>query len=82
MNKYRFSPAGVLLGLILGPIAENGLRDLLIISDNSPISFMLTRPISLTILFLIFLALYFSFRPRPWAEEEVSMESSSKQQAE
>lgn len=69
MNKHRFSPAGVLLGLILGPIAEDGLRDMLIISDNSPISFILTRPIAVVVLLFIVLALYFSFRPQPWAEK-------------
>jgi len=70
MVKYNYSPAGVLLGLILGPIAENGLRDTLVVSYGSPISFMLTRPISIGIIVLIIAALYFSFRPKPWEEEE------------
>lgn len=47
MYKYRFSPAGLLLGLILGPIAENGLRDLMVVSHCNPIAFTLGRPISL-----------------------------------
>lgn len=70
MVKHNYSPAGVLLGLILGPIAENGLRDTLVVSYGSPISFMLTRPISIGILVLIAAALFFSFRPKPWEEEE------------
>jgi putative tricarboxylic transport membrane protein len=57
MTKYDFGPAGVLLGIILGPIVENGLRDLLIISDGAPIAFILTRPIAL--------APYFSFKSKP-----------------
>ncbi|MDH3739188.1 MAG: hypothetical protein OER92_08330, partial [Alphaproteobacteria bacterium] len=69
MNKYNFSPAGVLLGLILGPIAEDGLRDLLIVSDNSPLSFIFTRPIAVVILLCIVLALYFSFKPQPWSKK-------------
>jgi putative tricarboxylic transport membrane protein len=69
MIKTNFSPAGVLLGLILGPIAENGLRDLLIVSHGSPVSFVLTRPISVALLVGIGLALYFSLRPKPWEEE-------------
>jgi putative tricarboxylic transport membrane protein len=70
MNKHRFSPAGTLLGLILGPIAENGLRDLLVVAPGNPIVFMFTRPISLTIIVLIALALWFSTRSKPWEEEK------------
>ena len=50
MEKHNFSTAGVLLGLILGPIAEDGLRNLLTISDDAPISFMMGRPVSLIII--------------------------------
>jgi putative tricarboxylic transport membrane protein len=70
MVKHNYSPAGVLLGVILGPIAEDGLRDMLVVSYGSPITFMLTRPISLTILVLIAMAVFFSLRPKPWEEEE------------
>ncbi len=70
MSKHRFSPAGTLLGLILGPIAENGLRDLLVVAPGNPIVFMFTRPISLTIIVLIVLALLFSTRSKPWEEEK------------
>jgi putative tricarboxylic transport membrane protein len=69
MNKHRFSPAGTLLGIILGPIAEAGFRDTIIVSHGSPISFVLTRPISVGLLVGIVLALYFSLRPKPWEKE-------------
>ena len=59
MEKHNFSTAGVLLGLILGPIAEDGLRNLLIISDDSPISFMMGRPVSLIIIASIAIILSF-----------------------
>lgn len=70
MIKHNFSPAGVLLGLILGPIAEDGLRDTLIVSHGSPITFVLMRPISLAILACIVLVLYFSVKPKPWSEAD------------
>jgi putative tricarboxylic transport membrane protein len=70
MVKHNYSPAGVLLGVILGPIAEDGLRDMLVVSYGSPISFMLTRPISVAILVLIAMAVFFSLRPKPWEGEE------------
>jgi len=66
MNKYKFSPAGTLLGIILGPIAENGLRDLLVVAPGNPIVFMFSRPLSISIIILIVLALWFSKRPKPW----------------
>ena len=62
MTIHRFSTAGVLLGLILGPIAENGFRDLMVVSHGSPILFTLQRPISLALLSLIGLVLYYSAR--------------------
>ncbi len=69
MTKYGYVPAGVLLGIILGPIAENGLRDLLIVSDYAPIGFIFTRPIALGLVACIGLALYYSFKPKPWEGE-------------
>ncbi|MEQ8194771.1 MAG: tripartite tricarboxylate transporter permease [Rhodospirillales bacterium] len=69
MFKYNYSPAGVLLGIILGPIAENGLRDLLIISGNNPLPFIFTRPISLLFIAFIVMALYFSVRGKKETEE-------------
>ncbi len=73
MVKHNYSPAGVLLGIILGPIAEDGLRDTLIIGGDSPIMFVLTRPISLALLVAIGLALFVSAKPKGWetaAEED------------
>ena len=61
MEIYNFSTAGVLLGLVLGPIAEDGMRNLLIISDDAPISFIMGRPVSLTIIFCIVVIMSFSF---------------------
>jgi putative tricarboxylic transport membrane protein len=66
LTKLNFVPAGILLGIILGPIAENGLRDLLTVSQGSPISFVLTRPISVALIICIILAIYFSLRPKKW----------------
>jgi putative tricarboxylic transport membrane protein len=68
MTKHKYSPAGVLLGIILGPIAEDGLRDLLIVSDGAPVLFTLMRPISVILLVLIGLAVYFSFKPHQWED--------------
>lgn len=63
-QRYNFSPAAMLLGLILGPIAENGFRNLMIITDNNPIPYIMGRPISLVIIAFILAAIYFAFRPK------------------
>tara|TARA_R110002110_G_scaffold415612_3_gene651888 strand:+ start:88357 stop:89886 length:1530 start_codon:yes stop_codon:yes gene_type:complete len=65
-QKYNFSPAGILLGIILGPIAEEGLRNVLIISNDSPVSFIFSRWLSDVIIFLIVVALYYAFKPKAW----------------
>lgn len=65
-QKFRFSPAGILLGLILGPIAENGFRDMMTVSDGNPFLYIAGRPISLIIVLMIIAALYFAFKPKAW----------------
>ena len=58
-------------------IAEQGFRNVLVLSDDSPLSFMLTRWISLVIIAMIILAIYFSLRPKAWEKTaEASQESS------
>jgi len=65
-QKFRFSPAGILLGLILGPIAENGFRDMMTVSDGNPFVYIAGRPISVIIVLMIIAALYFAFKPKAW----------------
>jgi len=47
------------LGVILGPIAEDGMRNLLIISDDAPIGFIMGRPVSLVIIAFIVVIMSF-----------------------
>ncbi|WP_371372973.1 tripartite tricarboxylate transporter permease [Sporomusa aerivorans] len=51
MKQADYEPAPLALGLILGPVLENGLAQGLIIGDGS-VWFLFTRPISGTILWL------------------------------
>ena len=83
-HKYNFSPAGILLGIILGPIAEEGLKNVLVVSDDSPVSFIFSRWISDVIIFMIVLALYYSFKPKAWdkaVEEGEAALAASEQRA-
>lgn len=56
MKQIGFSPAAMVVALVLGPLAENTLQQSLIISDGSPLIFV-SRPISLVISILIVLML-------------------------
>jgi putative tricarboxylic transport membrane protein len=51
MRKLDIPPAPLVLAFVLGPIAENAIRQSLLLSDNSPIIY-LQRPISATLIAL------------------------------
>jgi putative tricarboxylic transport membrane protein len=74
-QKYRFSPAGILLGVILGPIAEQGFRNMMTLTDNNPIPFVAGRPVSLVIIVMIVGAIYFALRPKKWETAERDYEA-------
>ncbi|MDD4298472.1 MAG: tripartite tricarboxylate transporter permease [Bacilli bacterium] len=60
-NKLEFPLAPLILGLILGPIAELNLRRALMISDGSFMTFV-TRPISFVLLVIAIVAIVLSIR--------------------
>lgn len=56
MVKCKFPTAPMIIGLILGPIAETGLQQSLLISSGSWLIFV-TKPVSLTLLILAVVSL-------------------------
>ena len=60
--KFGFSPAGVVLGLILGDIAENGfvLGSRLGLAEGSVGAYFLLRPICLVVMILVVLSVIFA----------------------
>ncbi len=56
MEKLRFPLVSIILGLVLGPIAESELRRTLSMSQGD-LSILFTRPISATLLAIAFLLL-------------------------
>jgi putative tricarboxylic transport membrane protein len=56
MRRYDFPTAPVIIGMILGPLAEQNFRQAMTISQGDMTAF-LTRPISATLLALSLLAL-------------------------
>lgn len=56
LRKTGFPPAPVVLGIILGSIAEKGLRQSLELAQGSVLAYYLTRPICLVLLALILIS--------------------------
>ncbi len=76
MRKINMSPAPMILGLILGPFAEKGFRQALILSGGDLIPYLLKSPISLILIALTFLSVgatvWFGIRkgPKPAQKKE------------
>ena len=56
LRRYDFPVAATILGLILGPMAENGLRQAMIISNGNLLGLFIKSPISI----MVFIATVFS----------------------
>jgi len=65
MRKHGYHPIPLLLGVILGPIAEFGLHEALAISDNGVLIFF-TRIPSLIIMFCILIVVFWPFVEKLW----------------
>ena len=76
-QKYNFTPAGKLLGIILGPIAEEGFRNMIFITDGNVIPYIAQRPVSVIIVVMIVGALYFALRPKKWESVAENHEEST-----
>lgn len=60
MKLYGYSPAALVLALVLGPLAENTLRQSLIMSESG-LGIFLSRPISLGFLILILIIIVYPY---------------------
>ncbi|MQA08194.1 MAG: hypothetical protein GEU98_06495 [Pseudonocardiaceae bacterium] len=58
LRKTGFPTAPVVLGLILGSLAEKGLRQSIVLAQGDVLGYYLSRPISLVLIVLILLALF------------------------
>ncbi len=57
MRKFGFPPAATVLGLVLGPIAELGLRQSLVLGEGALLAYFFGRPISVVLMALIIISL-------------------------
>jgi putative tricarboxylic transport membrane protein len=77
MRKLDIPPAPLVLAFVLGPIAENSIRQSLLLSDNSP-SIYLERPISAVLIgvsVLLLLLLSFGRRTRKVREQMIEQDA-------
>lgn len=74
MRKTNFVPAAMLLGVILGPIAEDGFRSSLTMADTFILFYFFKRPLSLVILALIVAVIIFVIRREIRRGRQKSME--------
>jgi putative tricarboxylic transport membrane protein len=77
MRKLDIPPAPLVLAFVLGPIAENSIRQSLLLSDNSPIIY-LQRPISAVLIgvaVLLLLVLTFGRRARKVREQVIEIDA-------
>ncbi|WP_339316327.1 tripartite tricarboxylate transporter permease [Oceanobacillus sp. FSL W7-1304] len=58
IRKTGFHPAPIILGMILGPIAESGFRQSVLMSDGNLLAYYFSRPISIVLIILIVIALF------------------------
>ncbi|WP_233269348.1 tripartite tricarboxylate transporter permease [Alteribacillus sp. YIM 98480] len=61
IRKTGFHPAPIILGIILGPIAEDGFRQALIMSNGNMITYIFSKPISIALVILILIAMVSPF---------------------
>jgi putative tricarboxylic transport membrane protein len=57
MEKFNYPLAPLILGVVLGPIVEKNLRQVMIISDGSPLG-LVSTPLSATLIILAVISLF------------------------
>ena len=76
MRKTGFSPAPLILGLILGPIAETGFRQSLVLAPSNVLFYIMERPISMVLLALTLLSIVSAVRSE-WRQMRAARDGDS-----
>ncbi len=76
MKKYQFSPASLVLGLVLGRMMEENFRRQLLLTEGDFTTFF-TRPISLFILVVVAIMIFFPFVSEKIQEKKMKAEKTA-----
>lgn len=80
MNKFDFSPVPIILGMILGPIADKALSQTKVIAKNTNIFvFMFSRPICLVLLIITIITLMYPLIRDTFMKWHASRSKTSRQ---
>ncbi len=69
MERYDYPLAPLILGVVLGPIAEENLRQAMIISGNDPMA-LVGSPLSAALIILSLVSLFFPQLRKLWAKRK------------
>jgi putative tricarboxylic transport membrane protein len=75
MEKYDYPLAPIILGVVLGPIAEENLRQAMIISGNNPLA-LVSSPLSATLIIFSILSLFLPQLRQLWTRRKGVKNSS------
>jgi putative tricarboxylic transport membrane protein len=71
MERYGYPLAPIILGIVLGPIAEENLRQAMIISGNNPLA-LVSSPLSAVLIILSIVSLFSPQLRTLWARRKGS----------
>jgi len=79
LEKFGFSAAPLVLGLILGPIAEDNFTtgSLIAAAQNGPLEYFMTGTLNLTLIALIVASIVWSFYSAKRSNKQAQVQSSS-----
>ncbi|MCL7748843.1 tripartite tricarboxylate transporter permease [Halalkalibacter alkaliphilus] len=72
IRKTGFHPAPIILGMILGPIGEQGFRQSLVMAKGDLLPYFFSRPISIVLILLIVITLFSPLIMKWWKNRKTN----------
>ncbi|WP_134700794.1 tripartite tricarboxylate transporter permease [Ammoniphilus sp. YIM 78166] len=78
IRKTGFHPAPIILGMVLGPIAERGFRQSVLMAKGDLLGFYFSRPITVVLMILVLIALFSPMIMNWWVKKGAGNMDESK----